>query len=49
MNAASRRVFFAFAGAGCPLLQMTPVRADLENIFIELTEDEPAGKGGTEA
>src|SRR5699024_7325186 len=38
--AACRAVFFAFAAAGCALLQMTPVRADLENIFIELTEDE---------
>lgn len=39
-----RTLFFAFARAGCALLQMTPVRADLENIFIELTEDEPSGK-----
>ena len=42
--AACRAVFFAFAGAGCALLQMTPIKADLENIFIELTEDEPSGK-----
>ena len=48
MNAASRRVFFAFANAGCALLQMTPEHADLENIFIELTEDESAQKGGAE-
>ena len=41
---ACRTLFFAFARAGCALLQMTPVRADLENIFIELTEDEPSGK-----
>lgn len=41
---ACRTIFFAFARAGCALLQMTPVRADLENIFIELTEDEPSGK-----
>lgn len=39
-----RTLFFAFARAGCALLQMTPVRADLENIFIELTEDELSGK-----
>ena len=43
-NAAARAVFLAFAKAGRPILQMTPVRADLENIFIELTEDEPSGK-----
>lgn len=41
---ACRTLFFAFARAGYALLQMTPVRADLENIFIELTEDEPSGK-----
>ncbi|WP_346669910.1 ABC transporter ATP-binding protein [uncultured Subdoligranulum sp.] len=45
--AACRAVFFAFAGAGCALLQMTPIKADLENIFIELTEDEPSGKEAT--
>ena len=44
--AACRAVFFAFAAAGCALLQMTPERADLENIFIELTESESAQKGG---
>ena len=43
-NAAARAIFLAFAKAGRPILQMTPVRADLENIFIELTEDEPSGK-----
>ena len=43
-NAAARAIFLAFAQAGRPILQMTPVRADLENIFIELTEDEPSGK-----
>ena len=42
--AACRTIFFAFAKAGCALLQMTPVKADLENIFIELTEDEPSAK-----
>lgn len=41
---ACRTIFFAFAKAGCALLQMTPVKADLENIFIELTEDEPSAK-----
>ncbi len=47
--AACRAVFFAFAAAGCALLQMTPVRADLENIFIELTENEADQKGGAQA
>lgn len=41
---ACRTLFFAFAQAGCALVQMTPIKADLENIFIELTEDEPSGK-----
>lgn len=41
---ACRTLFFAFAQAGCALLQMTAVRADLENIFIELTEDQPGEK-----
>lgn len=44
---ASRNLFFAFARAGCALVQMTPMKADLENIFIELTEDEPSGKEAT--
>lgn len=43
-TAACRTLFFAFAKAGCALVQMTPIKADLENIFIELTEDEPSGK-----
>ena len=43
-EAACRTIFFAFAEAKCALLQMTPIKADLENIFIELTEDEPSGK-----
>ena len=41
---ACRTLFFAFAKVGCALLQMTAIKADLENIFIELTEDEPSGK-----
>ena len=50
---ACRKLFFAFAKAGVPILQMTPVHADLENIFIELTEaDAPRNaeskKEGTE-
>ena len=46
--AACRTLFFAFADANCALLQMTPIKADLENIFIELTEDEPSGKEATD-
>ena len=45
---ACRTLFFAFADANCALLQMTPIKADLENIFIELTEDEPSGKEATD-
>lgn len=45
---ACRTLFFAFAKAGCALVQMTPIRADLENIFIELTEDEPVRKEGAD-
>lgn len=45
---ACRTLFFAFAQARCALLQMTPLKADLENIFIELTEDEPSGKEVTD-
>ena len=33
------------ARAGKAIVQMTPVKADLENIFIELTEsDQPEGQ-----
>ena len=46
--AACRTLFFAFADANCALLQMTPIKADLENIFIELTEDEPSVKEATD-
>ena len=41
LNEAAKAIFFAFAKAEIPLLQMTPQKADLENIFIELTESEP--------
>ena len=41
LNEAAKEIFFAFAKAETPLLQMTPQKADLENIFIELTESEP--------
>ena len=41
LTATARALFFAFAKANVALLQLTPQKADLENIFIELTEDEP--------
>ena len=41
LTAAARALFFSFAKANVALLQMTPQKADLENIFIELTEDDP--------
>lgn len=41
LSHAAADIFFAFAKAEIPLLQMTPQKADLENIFIELTESEP--------
>ena len=34
----SKAVFFALAEAGTPLLAMTPTKASLEDIFLELTE-----------
>lgn len=40
----SRAVFFAFAQRGVPLLELTPKKASLEDIFLELAED-----GGTAA
>lgn len=48
LQAECRRLFFAFAAAGRAILQLTPVKADLENIFIELTEsDAPPDDGST--
>ena len=44
---ACKALFFAFAAAGTAILQLTPEKADLENIFIELTdsdESQPDGK-----
>ncbi len=37
----SRQIFFAFAGAGKALLEMSVKKATLEDVFIELTESEP--------
>ena len=34
-----RALFFAFSGAGIALLELTPKKASLEDIFLELTED----------
>ena len=41
---ACRALFFAFAKAETAMLQLTPEKADLENIFIELTDAQPDGK-----
>ena len=39
-----KALFFAFAKAETAILQLTPEKADLENIFIELTDAQPDGK-----
>lgn len=36
----SRRIFFAFAECGVPLLEINLTKASLEDIFIELTDNE---------
>lgn len=41
---ACRALFFAFAKAETAILQLMPEKADLENIFIELTDAQPDGK-----
>lgn len=41
---ACKTLFFAFAKAETAILQLTPEKADLENIFIELTDAQPDGK-----
>ncbi len=38
---ACREIFFACSGAAKPILRMTTVKASLEDVFIELTSDEP--------
>ena len=42
----AEEVFFAFAGKGCPILEMTSQKAGLESVFLELTQDneKPAGE-----
>lgn len=45
----SRAIFFAFAGAGEALLELSLTRASLEDIFLELTEgEEPSPADNTE-
>ena len=39
-RSACRDIFFAFSQAGKAILQMTPAKASLEDIFIELTQTE---------
>lgn len=41
---ACKALFFSFAKAEIAILQLTPEKADLENIFIELTDAQPDGK-----
>ena len=41
LYALARAVFLAFAAAGEPLLEMRVKKADLEEIFLELTEADP--------
>ena len=38
LYAVSRKIFFAFADARVPLLEMSQKKANLEDIFLELTE-----------
>ena len=35
------KLFFAFAGAGVPILEMKRERATLEDVFLELTQSDP--------
>ena len=46
MDAVCRDIFLAFAGADTVLLELTPRRASLEEVFLELSD--PAGPGETE-
>lgn len=41
---ACRELFFAFSKAGRAILQMSVVKASLEDIFLELTQEEKEGK-----
>jgi len=42
IRAASRSIFFAFAGANTALLELSVRKASLEDVFLELTESGPA-------
>lgn len=44
----SRRIFFAFAECGVPLLEINLTKASLEDIFIELTDNERIASGDIE-
>lgn len=41
-QAQNEQIFLAFSQAGCPILQMTSGKANLEDIFLELTGDAAA-------
>ena len=43
-----RQIFFAFARREKALLQLAPKKANLEDVFIELTEDTAAGSAAVE-
>ena len=45
MDRVCRDIFLAFAGAGTALLELTPKRASLEEVFLELSD--PAAPGET--
>lgn len=44
----SRAVFSAFAASGNTLLELTVKKANLEDIFLELAEEEPSPAAQTE-
>ena len=46
MDGACRDIFLAFAGAGAVLLALTPKKASLEEVFLELSD--PAGEAPAE-
>ncbi len=45
----AEEVFFAFCDLRRPILKMNPVRASLEDVFIELTRDAQNGAAGADA
>lgn len=49
LEAKSKEIFFAFADARVAVLNLNPVKASLEDIFIELTEDKAEAVPETEA